>query len=350
MLELQDVTVTAGSRTLVAGLDFTLHEAQRLVLVGPNGSGKSTLLRVLAGLSQPAGGSILRPASAPGMLFQEGALWPHMTVEGNLAFADPEDDAAWRRHLLQAFDLASLATRRPDALSGGEQVRLALARTLASRPRWVLLDEPLAHLDPAIRADVRERLPRELDALGAAAVTVTHHADDALLFGGDMLCLSGDGGWWSGTTRLALESPPNAVLAAFCERGTVLQARADGSGRAAFGLGLSLDCGVAHASVSAYLDAASVTVVRDGGTPIEPAGAGPDQALTPSPPEATSGRDDDGLDGLFIATDQRGGCWLRVGDRLLRSADSQGALHPGDAVRVRIVGDPRPLETNGSAP
>src|SRR5262249_38297248 len=133
-LTLDRVALVAGRRTLVRDLSLELAAGERLVLVGPNGSGKSTLLRAVAGLPPPAAGRFVRPAGPRGMLFQEGALWPHMTVERHLAFVDTRGDVAWRERLLQLLQLQPLRRARPETLSGGERVRLALARALAGRP------------------------------------------------------------------------------------------------------------------------------------------------------------------------------------------------------------------------
>ncbi len=310
--------LTRDGRPLVRGLSLELQPGERLVLVGPNGSGKSTLLRAVAGLAEPSRGRIDRPATPPGMLFQEGALWPHLTVEQHLAFVDTSGDLAWRDHLLTLFSLGALRRSRPDRMSGGERVRLALARTFAGRPAWVLLDEPLTHLDPAIQGDVRQTLPMLVEELGATALTVTHDPDDVLLFGRRLLALDGRGGWWLGDARTALESPPTASLAVFCGRGTVLQGRADDRGEVDLGVGLTLQGRRPGESVSAFLDAAAVQFGDSFETEGEPA--------------------------VFVAPDRRGGSWLRIGPRLFRSAHSAGHFRPGDAVSVRIVGEPRPLQ------
>jgi ABC-type sulfate/molybdate transport systems ATPase subunit len=182
----------------------------------------------------------------------------------------------------------------------------------------VLLDEPLAHLDPGVRSDVRETLPRELDAIGAAAIIVTHQADDVMLFGQRLLCLNGDGGWWLGTTRFAIESPPNAALAAYSERGTLLEGTADDSGHVDLGLGIGLTRRPPGRKLVAYLDATAVRLTDESDTSRA---------------------------GTFVAPDLRGGCWVRVEGRLLRSAESRGGLQAGDPVKVRIVGQVRELDT-----
>lgn len=322
LLRVERVDLSAGERHLVRGLDFELAPGERLVLVGGNGSGKSTLLAVLAGLRAPEGGRVHRPSRPPGVLFQDGALWPHLSVAEHLAFVDAAGDTAWQRRLLDVHRLTHLASHRPEQLSGGERLRLGLARALAGRPDWVLLDEPLAHLDPESVQVVRDRLPPLLDELGAASITVLHDPDDVLLFGQRLLALDGAGGWWLGPARYAVESPPTASLAAFSDRGTLLEARVDDEGRADFGCGLVLDDQPAGAQRRAFLDAAAVHFAADA---------------------------PDGRDAVFVAPDRRGGSWVRVEGRLLRCADQRGPLRAGDAVRVAVRGQVRLLDVEGDA-
>ncbi|HTE06593.1 MAG TPA: ATP-binding cassette domain-containing protein, partial [Planctomycetota bacterium] len=241
LLSAEGLCLRAGSRRLVDGLHLSLAAGERLLVVGPNGSGKSTLLRALAGLAQPEAGRIARPATPPGMLFQDGALWAHLSVEEHLAFVDRGAHPAWREHLLATLRLHGLRRAKPERLSGGERVRLGLARALAARPAWLLLDEPLASLDAFFGDLLRTFLPASLDELGAAAVIVSHEVDCMALLGARVLCLSGDGPWWLGDTTTALAAPPTPLLAALAGRGTVLAAVADGAGHADFGAGIALD-------------------------------------------------------------------------------------------------------------
>jgi molybdate transport system ATP-binding protein len=162
-----------------------------LAVAGPSGAGKSTLLRALAGLVRPARGRIAlggevwfdseRRLDVPperravGFVFQDYALFPHLTVEENVAYGASVDVRA----LLRRFGVADLASARPGDLSGGERQRVALARALAREPRLLLLDEPMAALDPHTRAHVRGELRALLRELGLPAVLVTHDFEDA---------------------------------------------------------------------------------------------------------------------------------------------------------------------------
>lgn len=319
-LVLDRLRLRAGERTLVDELSLELEPGSRLVLVGPNGSGKSTLLRALAGLSTPDAGTISRPDDTPGMLFQDGALWPHMSVARHLEFVDSQGDRAWRERLLQTLQLDSLADARPGALSGGERVRLALARALAGRPAWLLLDEPLAHLDATFGDLLRETLPVLVDELGASMIVVTHEADQVQLFGDRVLCLSGEGVWWLGDAHSALQAPPTPVLAAISGRGTVLTGQAGSDGRVDFGNGLALEAQTPGAPATAFLDATDVSF----------GGAGPLR-----------------VEGVFVAPDRRGGSWVRLGERLLRCGEGPGSLTPGESVTLSVHGKLRPLSPGG---
>ena len=155
--------------------------AETLALAGPSGAGKSTLLRAVAGLVpggrvrvDDADWSRLPPERrSVGFVFQDYALFPHLTVRRNVEFAGPAGD------LLERLSIAHLADARPNDLSGGERQRVALARALARRPRVLLLDEPLAALDPHTRDAVRGELRATLRELGLPTIVVTHDFLDA---------------------------------------------------------------------------------------------------------------------------------------------------------------------------
>ena len=321
-LAVTGLSLVAGRRTLVRDLGFRLAPGERLVLTGPNGSGKTTLLRALAGLRRPDAGRVLRPSTPPGMLFQDGALWPHLDVAGHLRFVAPRGDAAWHARLLELFGLSSLAGARPDRLSGGERVRLGLARALAPRPAWVLLDEPFAHLDASFGDVLRETLPPLIAELGATCVTVSHDADDMPLFGDRVLCLAGDGGAWLGDVATALDEPPTPVLASLSGRGTLFVGRAGADGIARLPLGLRVGDCRPEADVTAWLDARAVRFASVG-----------EQGALPA---------------AFVAPDRRGASWVRADGHLLRVGEAPGARRPGEAVAIRLAAPPRRLAADGS--
>jgi molybdate transport system ATP-binding protein len=185
-----------GGFAVDATLRIPLDEAPVTVLFGPSGAGKTTLLRLLAGLERPDEGSIefrgrawcnvAAGVFAPpqerraGLLFQEGALFPHLTVEQNVRFAARGARAG---ELIESFGLAELAQRHPGAISAGQRQRVALARALAAEPALLLLDEPLSALDAAARARMRQELRRMLLAGGVASIVVTHERTEAIALG-----------------------------------------------------------------------------------------------------------------------------------------------------------------------
>ena len=200
-LELIGVVQRYGNHTVVDGVDFRLESGQIACLLGPSGCGKTTLLRCIAGFEEIAGGEIrlhdkvvssagqrLAPEKRRiGMVFQDYALFPHLTVEENVAFGlgrNPQEDAYLRvRQLLATVGLHGQGNKYPHELSGGQQQRVALARALAPRPQLILLDEPFSNLD----VDLRERLAHELRGIlknaGATALFVTHDQLEAFAIG-----------------------------------------------------------------------------------------------------------------------------------------------------------------------
>ena len=185
-----------GSLPVLAGLDLEVPAGSLTAILGPSGSGKTTLLRVLAGFERADGGTVTigdTMADGPGVHIgperrrigyvpQEGSLFPHLTVQGNIGFGIPARERRGRRtsDLLDAVGLAGLAKRYPHQLSGGQQQRVALARAMAIRPEIVLLDEPFASLDAHLRASVRADVQRLFREAGITAVLVTHDQDEAL--------------------------------------------------------------------------------------------------------------------------------------------------------------------------
>jgi molybdate transport system ATP-binding protein len=204
-----DLEGGVGSLDLVVSLDAG---ERPLVLVGPNGAGKTTLLLILIGAIRPRRGRIqldgetlfdaateidvVPEARGLGYVPQRYGLFPHLTVLDNVAFG-LESRRRYRRAerheralaFLETLEVAHLAARRPDSLSGGEGQRVALARALAAEPRALLLDEPLAALDASARRQLREFLPARLAALSLPTIVVTHDAVDAAAFGEDIAVL-----------------------------------------------------------------------------------------------------------------------------------------------------------------
>ena len=198
ILEVGGLAVAYDGVPAVCGVDFELGDREIAALLGPSGCGKTTLLRAIAGFETPEAGSIRlggQTVAGPGlwlapehrhvgMVFQDGALFPHLTVEENVLYGIRKQPEAHRRveEVLSQVGLEGLGERYPDQLSGGQQQRVALARALAPRPRIVLLDEPFANLDASLRARVRDEVRSILESASIAAVLVTHDQEEALSF------------------------------------------------------------------------------------------------------------------------------------------------------------------------
>jgi iron(III) transport system ATP-binding protein len=203
-IELAGVTYRRGPREILAGVTLRLAPGETIAVLGPSGAGKSTLLRIILGLLPPSAGEVHIAglvASAAGrlvvppeerrlgMVFQDLALWPHLTVAENLQFVlrsrgvpgqDKRTEESVIAAALDRVGLAGLQRRYPDALSGGERQRVAIARALVGSPRAVLLDEPLANLDFVLRAELVELFQTALRDAGVAAIHVTHDPGEAL--------------------------------------------------------------------------------------------------------------------------------------------------------------------------
>jgi len=205
-------TLRAGKQSFQ--LDVRLQtDSRRIVLLGPSGAGKSLTLKAIAGLLRPDAGHIrvdghvlfdaahgidLAPQKrALAYVFQDYALFPHLTVRQNIAFPLVR---GWfnprRRHQdrqidywCEAFQLGQVADQYPHELSGGQKQRTALARALVTQPRALLLDEPFAALDPALRARMRSELKDLQQRLQVPMVLITHDPEDAAVFGDHVLDL-----------------------------------------------------------------------------------------------------------------------------------------------------------------
>ena len=193
ILQLDGVSKWFGESQAVADVSLNLPQGI-LALLGSSGCGKTTLLRLIAGFEQPQTGSIeiagrkvtsnncwIPPEQRRlGMVFQDYALFPHLTVAENVAFGLKKQEKEAAKRLIELVGLTGLEKRYPYQLSGGQQQRVALARALAPQPPLVLLDEPLSNLDVQVRLRLREEIRDILKATGTSAVFVTHDQEEAL--------------------------------------------------------------------------------------------------------------------------------------------------------------------------
>ena len=196
LLRIDGVVKTFGGFTAVDKLSLDIRAGEFFALLGPSGCGKTTLLRMLAGFETPDAGRILLngkdiaqvlPHQRPvNMMFQNYALFPHLSVRDNIAFGlkrlgmpRPEIDARVAE-MVALVKLEGLEKRKPDQLSGGQKQRVALARSLARRPQVLLLDEPLAALDKKLRESTQAELMEVQRRLGMTFIIVTHDQEEAM--------------------------------------------------------------------------------------------------------------------------------------------------------------------------
>ena len=277
-----DVVVERGDFRLEARI--TVESGNVLAVLGPNGAGKTTLLRTLAGLGALTDGAItvgqdtwdapragtFVPAMdrAVGVVFQDYRLFPHLSVLDNVAFSTRargagrararRDAAGW----LARMDLDPVARRRPGELSGGQAQRVALARALASDPRILLLDEPLAALDARTRLEIRGELRRHLSAFVGPSILVTHDPLEAMVLADRLLVLE--------SGRIVQEGTPSAV------------ARRPATDYVARLVGLNLYAGT-------LMDGATGRVDLDAGGVLYAAGVGQPPDDDTAPGDATTG-------------------------------------------------------------
>ncbi|MAE63745.1 MAG: spermidine/putrescine ABC transporter ATP-binding protein [Phycisphaeraceae bacterium] len=195
-ISIRSLRKTFGSTVAVDRVDLDIEAGTLFFLLGPSGCGKTTLLRMLAGFAEPTAGTIHfgdeevthRPANRRrcGMVFQNYALWPHMTVRQNVAFGldvrrtSGSEKARRTADALALVQMSEYADRKPNELSGGQQQRVALARALVIEPDVLLLDEPLSNLDARLRLDMRAQIRRICKAAGTTTIYVTHDQKEAL--------------------------------------------------------------------------------------------------------------------------------------------------------------------------
>ena len=197
VFRVEDLRKSFGPVQVLGGVDLELRAGAVTVLMGANGAGKSTLVKVLCGVHAADAGEVRLDGElvtgpgvhvppelrSVGLMFQDFALFPHLTVAENVGFGLRIDRAAKARRieeLLEKVDLSGFGRKHPHELSGGEQQRVALARALAPRPRVMLMDEPFSGLDNRLRDGIRDRTLELLKEEGTAVLLVTHEPDEAM--------------------------------------------------------------------------------------------------------------------------------------------------------------------------
>jgi sulfate/thiosulfate transport system ATP-binding protein len=254
-ITVEDVSKRFGSFVALGGVNLRVAEGELLALLGPSGSGKTTLLRVIAGLEVPDAGRVyhleddVTRASAKdrnfGFVFQHYALFKHMTIFENVAFAlrvRAWKDAAVRERvdeLLGLVRLDGLGSRYPSQLSGGQRQRVALARALAARPSVLLLDEPFGALDARVRAELRQWLRRLHDEMPVTTVFVTHDQEEAFEVADRVVVMNRGRIEQAGTPEEVFESPATPFVMDFLGQVNVFHGRLH-EGKAIVG-GMELD-------------------------------------------------------------------------------------------------------------
>ncbi|MDX2053414.1 MAG: ABC transporter ATP-binding protein [Polyangiaceae bacterium] len=239
-IRLENVSVRFGETTALGGVTLDVLPGELMLLVGPSGCGKSTLLRSVAGFVAPGTGRVLFDGQdvtqvpphrrQVGMVFQSFALFPHMNVTENVAFGlkeqrRPKPEIAARvEEALADVRLGELAARRVDQLSGGEQQRVALARALVTRPRCLLLDEPLSNLDAGLRHSMRDEIRRICKVHGLTTLYVTHDQKEAFAIADRIAILRGGRLEQLGTPWEVYRTPASRSVATFLGETNLIQA------------------------------------------------------------------------------------------------------------------------------
>ncbi|MBM6594377.1 ABC transporter ATP-binding protein [Microvirga pudoricolor] len=230
-LELSGIVKSYGAATILHGVDLAIEDGEFVVFVGPSGCGKSTLLRVIAGLEQVSGGEIRIdgqtvtnvPASDRGlaMVFQSYALYPHMSVYKNMAFAlenmglaREEVDQRVRR-AAEMLRLTEYLDRKPKALSGGQRQRVAIGRAIVRDPKIFLFDEPLSNLDAELRVATRKELAALHAEIGGTMIYVTHDQVEAMTLADRIVVLRAGRIEQIGTPLDVYNHPANLFVAGF---------------------------------------------------------------------------------------------------------------------------------------
>ena len=314
----------------VDGVDLRLEPGGFQAVLGPSGSGKTTLLRLIAGFERLDAGSVRiggRTVAGPGawvepearrvgMVFQQGALFPHLDVAANVGFG-----AARRERVGETLELVGLGGRAkayPHELSGGERQRVALARALAADPEVILLDEPFAALDAGLRETLREDVAAILRAAGASALLVTHDQAEALSLSDAVAVLRDGRVVQTGSPEEVYDRPSSRWVAEFLGEADVLPGTAEAG---------TVRCELGRFSAGDDLSGEVQVVIRPESVAIgHGAGAARDAA------------DAVVLDRSFYGHDQLVHLELRSGLRLRSRRLGFPAWHPGDRVRVWLDG------------
>ena len=309
-LQCRSLSKSLGGKLVLDNLNLDIAAGEVVSLLGASGSGKTTLLRAVAGLHDPdqgeialdgrivwsAAGAVPPERRRIGMVFQDYALWPHMTVAKNLAFGLEAQGLAAAEvrnridHALEMARLAAFRERYPAELSGGQQQRVAIARCLAARPALTLFDEPLSHLDSALREDLRVEMMELVRREGLTVLYVTHDQAEAMAVSDRIAIMRTGKIVQLDTPQRIYEQPADAFVAAFIGGFSLLP------GNAKAGMFSIRQCGQAALETRSAMTGEGILVLR------------PEDAR---PPERHPGNR---LSGVVQSRAFQGRCWrLGVG-------------------------------------
>ena len=353
-LKIRELAKRFGDVTALGGIDLDVGEGSRTAVVGPSGSGKTTLLRLIAGFDTPDAGSItlgdeaivdgatVLPAHKRGIgvIAQDGALFPHLSVGDNIGFGLDRSEADRQGRIEQLAETVGLSNsmldRRPDQISGGQQQRVAIARALAREPRLMLLDEPFSALDTGLRGAMRKAVSDILDSAGVASILVTHDQAEALSFADQVAVMNNGLLEQVGSPRDLYFRPQSIMVAEFLGESIILPARFEaGTASCIFGrLGVFAEncSGASHVMIrpeqiemrrgeAADADGCNAVV-----TGIEFAGAQCLVMLELKP----------AIDGSLVLMPRRG--------QIALHGSAYDLPEPGESVRLAVKGQVHPLD------
>jgi iron(III) transport system ATP-binding protein len=244
MIRIEGVEKRFGACRALDGATLDVLRGETVAVLGPSGCGKTTLLRTIAGFERPdrgsvsvdgrevAGAGVFVPPERRriGMVFQDYALFPHLTVAENVGFGLPRRERARRSaELLSLVGLDGLGGRYSHELSGGQQQRVALARALAPTPEIVLLDEPWSNVDPQLREELRAEVTGILQPLGVTTVLVTHDREEAFALADRIALMHSGRIVQDGAPETVYRRPSSRWAAEFVGPANVLEGSVDGA-------------------------------------------------------------------------------------------------------------------------
>ena len=347
-ISLNKVRKNFGSFTAISEVSFDIDDNEFFTLLGPSGCGKTTLLRLIAGFEDTTAGTIhlygeeietLLPNKRPvNTVFQNYALFPHMTVSENIGFGlkmlgwKKADIDARVTEMVSMVQLDEFVHRKPSQMSGGQQQRVALARAMASRPKVLLLDEPLSALDLKLRQEMRSELKRLQRETGITFIFVTHDQEEALSMSDRIAVMSAGRVQQIGSPSEIYENPSNRFVADFIGDTNLLTATVSAVN------GSEASCTLPTGEALTAQTAHTIEVGQQGTISLRP------ERLTLSKPDAHEGGLHGTLaDATYLGTDIH--YEVLLNDTLtltVRYQNSTGTQNPftqGEPVTIRIADD-----------